>query len=120
MSSKPAKRTWNDVQTAIATAAIVTTLGMWNLFAAPAETATAQTEEPTLPPTEPPTETPTSLPTALPYVKVMFTPSAPLPTTMSPQTQPQQQAQQKKKKREKRRSGGGGGGGGTVTNTQTS
>src|SRR5512143_3495083 len=102
MSAKPAKRNWNDVQTAIATAAIVTTLGMWNLFAAPAKTATAKTEDPTQPPTEPPTEAPTDVPTAaaptsIPYVKVMFTPNAPLPTVTSPQTGQQVPVPQQKK-----------------------
>lgn len=120
MSAKPAKRNWNDVQTAIATAAIVTTLGMWNLFAAPAKTVTAQAEEPTLPPTEPPTEAPVAAaPTAIPYVKVIFTPNAPLPTTVSPQTQQQAPAPQKKKKR----NGGGGGGGAPsapITKTKSS
>lgn len=120
MSAKPTKRNWNDVQTAIATVAIVTTLGMWNLFAAPAKSATAQAEEPTLPPTEPPTEPPASPePTALPYVKVMFTPMAPETTTVVQGAQ--QEAPKKKKKKEKRKRGGGGGGGGApVTNTGSS
>jgi hypothetical protein len=113
MSAKPAKRNWNDVQTAIATAAIVTTLGMWNLFAAPAKAAAVQTEEPTLPPTEPPTEPPVAAAaTALPYVKVIFTPNAPLPTTVSPQAQTQSQAQAPQKKKKRKGNGGGGGGGG--------
>jgi len=116
MSAKPTKRNWNDVQTAIATAAIVTTLGMWNLFAAPAKTATAQAEEPTLPPTEPPAS---PEPAALPYVKVMFTPMAPETTTVVQQSQ--QEAPKKKKKKEKRKRGSGGGGGGApVTNTGSS
>ena len=54
MSAKPTKRNWNDVQLAIATAAIVTTLGMWNLFASPAKAANAQATDPTVPPTDPP------------------------------------------------------------------
>lgn len=112
MSAKPTKRNWNDVQTAIATAAIVTTLGMWNLFAGSAKAATAETQEPTVPPTDPPTDAalPYTTPTAMPYVKVMFTPNAPLPTTVSPQTQQQQQAPKKKK----HKSNGGGGGGGST------
>ncbi|HEX2998163.1 MAG TPA: hypothetical protein VHP14_25285 [Anaerolineales bacterium] len=123
MSAKPTKRNWNDVQTAIATAAIVTTLGMWNLFATPAETVTARAEDSTIPPTEPPAEpsaepTASPEPTALPYVKVMFTPNAPLPTITAPQQQVQTTVDQKKKKREKRKSNGGGGS--TVTQTQSS
>ena len=120
MSAKPMKRNWNDVQTAIATAAIVTTLGMWNLFATPAKTVTAQAEEPTLPPTEPPTEPPASPePTALPYVKVMFTPNAPLPTIGAPQPQ-QQQTQQKKKNKRKNSGGGGGSSAAPVAQTKSS
>jgi hypothetical protein len=58
MPPKPNHRNWNDVQTAIATAAIVTTLGMWNLFAEPAKTEIAQAkeQEPVVPPAESPTE----------------------------------------------------------------
>ncbi len=59
MPGKPKSRNWNDVQTAIATVAIVTTLGMWNLFASPSKVVkTAETSEPVLPPppTEPPVE----------------------------------------------------------------
>ncbi|HSB00896.1 MAG TPA: hypothetical protein VLE49_09625 [Anaerolineales bacterium] len=120
MSAKPAKRNWNDVQTAIATAAIVTTLGMWNLFAAPAKTVTAQAEEPTLPPAEPPTEPPVAgVPTAIPYVKVMFTPNAPLPPTVAPQTGQQVQAPQKKKKHKGNGGGGGGGGASAAPVSQT-
>ncbi|HEX2998380.1 MAG TPA: hypothetical protein VHP14_26375, partial [Anaerolineales bacterium] len=63
-----------------------------NLFATPAETVTAQAEEPTIPPTEPPTEPPAEptaspAPTTLPYVKIIFTPNAPLPTIAAPQQQ---------------------------------
>ncbi len=100
MSSKPAKRNWNDVQTAIATAAIVSSLGMWNLFAAPAKAATAQAA-----PTDPPTEPPVSQePTSPPHVKVIFTPmaSATQTTTVVQQAQPQP-----KKKKHKNNGGGG-------------
>jgi hypothetical protein len=109
MSAKPTKRSWNDVQTAIATAAIVTTLGMWNLFAAPAKTVTAQAQEPTLPPTEPPTEPPAAEPTSLPYVKIIFT-QAPQAQNAAVVQQPQQQQPTKKK----RKNNGGGGGGGAA------
>ena len=108
MSAKPAKRNWNDVQTAIATAAIVTTLGMWNLFSAPAKTVTAQAQDPTLPPTEPPTEPPVAAePASMPYVKIIFTPGAPQTQTTTVAQQPQQQAP--KKKKHKSNNGGGGG-----------
>jgi len=112
MPTKPNARNWNDVQTAIATAAIVTTLGMWNLFATPGKTVIAKTQEPTLPPTEPPV---TPEPTLMPYVKIMFTQVAPQTTTVLQQTQ----KQKKKKKKDNNGNGGGGGGGGSVSVTQT-
>ncbi|HSK87753.1 MAG TPA: hypothetical protein VK880_05320 [Anaerolineales bacterium] len=127
MPAKPAKRNWDDVQTAIATAAIVTTLAMWNLFAKPAKAEQAEVAEPEekapyLPvmPTEPPIGLPIDV-DKMPYVKVMFTQVAPQTTTNVQQPQ-----QEKKKKRKKKDNGGGGGGGGgggaaaPVTNTQSS
>ena len=120
MSAKPTKRNWNDVQTAIATAAIVTTLGMWNLFAAPAKTVTAQAEDPTLPPTDPPTEPPVAAgPASMPYVKIIFTPGAPQTQTTTVAQQPQQQAPQKKKKHNNNSGGGGGGSAPAAPVTQT-
>jgi hypothetical protein len=125
MPAKPAKRNWDDVQTAIATAAIVTTLAMWNLFAKPAQAEPAEVVEPEekapyLPvmPTEPPIGLPMDV-DKMAYVKVMFTQVAPQTTTNVQQPQ-----QEKKKKRKKKDNGGGGGGGGggaaTVTQTQSS
>ncbi len=107
MSAKPAKRNWNDVQIAIATAGIVTTLGMWNLFATPVKADTVQTAEPS--PTDPPTEPPVSQePTSLPYVRVIFTPMAPaMQATATVVQQAQTQPQPKKKKHNSNRGGGG-------------
>ncbi len=117
MSAKP-KRNWNDVQIAIATAAIVTSIGMWNLFATPAKAVNAQATDPAVPPTDPPTDAPASAaPTALPHVKIMFTPGATQQVTTAaalPQPQQQQQAPQPK------RSHSGGGGGAPVAHTKTS
>ena len=116
MPARPNARNWNDVQTAIATVAIVTTLGMWNLFAEPAKTVTAQVQEPSLPPTEPPV---TAEPTVIPQVKIMF-------TQIAPQTIVAQQPQSKKKKKKNNNhnnvnnGGGAGGGGGSVTQTGSS
>src|SRR5574341_1750690 len=112
MPAKPNARNWNDVKTAITTVAIVTTLGMWNLFATPAKTATVKVDEPILPPTEPPV---TAEPTLMPQVKVMFTQTV-------PQTITAQQPQNKKKKpknKNNNNNGGGGGGGGSASVTQT-
>ncbi len=118
MSAKP-KRNWNDVQIAITTAAIVTSIGMWNLFATPAKTVSTQPTDPAVPPpTDPPIDTPTSsVPTALPYAKIMFTPGATQQTfIITASQQPQPQVPQPKKKHNK---GGGGGGGSTAPVTKT-
>ena len=123
MPAKP-KNNWNDVQTALATAAIVTTLGMWNLFATPAKAEKAEavpTEEkkpilPAPPLTEPPVGYPVK---TRPYVKIRFTQAAPQVTT---NVQVPQQEKKKRKKKNKDNGGGGGGngGGGSVTSTQSS
>ncbi len=113
MPVKPAKRNWNDVQIAIATAAIVTSIGMWNLFATPAKTVSTQATDPAVPPTDPPTDVPAAAaPTALPHVKIMFTPGATQQTVTTAFQQPQQQAPQPKRSR--------GGGGAPVAQTKTS
>jgi hypothetical protein len=108
MAAKPNTRNWNDVQTAIATVAIVTTLGMWELFAAPAKTEVVETQEQVVPPTEPPVAA--AEPARMPHVKIMFTPAASLTTTVS------QQPQVIQKKKKKNNSGGGG----SPTQTHTS
>jgi len=109
MPAKPNARNWNDVQTVIATVAVVTTLGMWELFATSAKTEIVQTQEPALPPTEPPVAVELTL---MPQVKIMFTP-APLQTTAVGQ---QPQTTKKKKKKNNNNNGGGG----SVTQTQSS
>ncbi len=121
MSPKSNHRNWNDIQIAIATTAIVATLGLWNLFATPAKTVTAQAaDEPVIPPTptEPPIEIePTAM--AMPQVKIMFTQTA--PQTVSNPQQPQNNNQNnKKKKKNNNNNNNNNGGGGTVTNTKTS
>lgn len=112
MSKRPNARNWNDIQTAIATVAVVTTLGLWNLFAQPAKTVTAQVQETETPPSteEPPVSV---APTVMPQVKIMFTQTSPQTSITS--QQPQQQTTAKKKKKNNN-----GGGGGTVTKTKTS
>jgi len=102
MPAKPNARNWTDVQTAIATVAIVTTLGMWNLFAVPAKTETAQVEEPPVTPE----------PTLMPQVIIMFTQTA-------PQTIIAQEPQNKKKKKKNNNNNNDGAGGGSVSVTQT-
>jgi hypothetical protein len=124
MPGKPKSRNWNDVQTAIATVAIVTTLGLWNLFATPSKVVkTAETREPVQPP--PPTELPVEdqlapvgpiTPTALPQVKIMFTPGV----TPVVQQQVQQAQQPVKKKKKKNNSNNNSGGSVSVTQTKTS
>jgi hypothetical protein len=121
MAPKNAPRNWNDVQTAIATAAIVTTLGMWNLFAAP-----SPKRSPAANPAAAPTEEEATVniaPTPKPQVKIYFTPQAPGRSMVSQTGQTFQPHVQTVD------NGGGGGGqnqnnnsggGGTVTTTKTS
>ena len=109
MPAKPNARNWNDVQSAIATIAIVITLGMWELFATPAKAEAVQTQEPVIPPTEPPV---TAEPALMPQVKIMFTPAASQASTIV------QQPQTTKKKKKKNNNNNGGGG--SVTQTQSS
>ena len=120
MAAKPNSRNWNDVQTAIATVAIVTTLGMWNLFATPSKTKASQASQPTVPPTDPPTEVPMELapagipiPTKMPQVKIIFAGATPQ-ASLQPAPGIQQVQAPKKKKNRTSTSGG------TVTQTRTS
>jgi hypothetical protein len=117
MPAKPNARNWNDVQTAIATAAIVTTLGLWNLFATPAKTITSQAPEPTDPSVSPPTEPAVASeePASMPHVKIMFTQVAPQTVTVAAAQQQQPQPQIKKKKKSNNN-----GGSQSVTQTKTS
>jgi len=111
MPSKPNSRNWNDVQIAIATGAVVLTLGLWNLFAQPEKMVTAQVVEPNT--TPPPTEPPVVMePTAIPQAKIIFTQTAPQNVVITQQQNP--------KKNNNNGGGGGGGGGGTVTQTKSS
>jgi len=106
MPAKPNSRNWNDVQTAIATVTVVTTLGLWNLFAQPSKTVSAQSADAITPPTEPPAE-----PTVIPQVKIMFTQVAPQSSVVTTQ----QTTTKKSNKKNNNNSGGG-----TVTQTKTS
>ena len=116
MRGKPKSRNWNDVQTAIAMAAIVATLAMWNVFASPAKAANAaETSESALPPppTEPPVEV-ASVPTAMPRVKIIFTPGVTPTAVVQQQVQQVQQPAKKKKNRNNNNNSGG-----SVSVTQT-
>jgi ABC-type nickel/cobalt efflux system permease component RcnA len=115
MPAKPNSRNWNDVQTAIAAVAIVTTLGLWNLVATPKKIEVTQPSEPTIPPTEPPMELAPAtapVPTAMPQVKIMFAQATPQTSIVQ---QIQQQIQTVKKKKNRTNSSGG-----TVTQTKSS
>lgn len=108
MPAKPNSRKWNDVQTAIATAAIVSTLGLWNLFATASKVETAQAGEPVVPaPTQSPEQ---DAPVVMPQVKIMFTQTASQTTTV-------QQVQTTRKKKKDKDNGGGPV---SVTQTKTS
>src|SRR5215467_6541038 len=114
MPPKPNARHWNDVQTAIATAAIVTTIGLWNLFATPAKTLTAQVQpqEPNDPAVPLPRESPitSQKPVSMPQVKIMFTSEASQGRQILAAQQPQpkivagQQSQPQIKKKKKNNS----------------
>jgi len=112
-------RNWNDAQTAIATVAIVTTLGLWNLFATPVKKETAQIVQPISPTEQQPMET---TPTPMPQVKIIFATR----TVSQPVIPQQHQVSQKNINNGGGNNGGGGGGnnggngGGTVTQTKTS
>jgi hypothetical protein len=125
MPGKPKSRSWNDVQTAIATVAIVATLGLWNLFATPSRAVkAAETNDPVQPP--PPTELPEEdqagsiaplapmTATAMPQVKIMFTPG------VTPVVQQQVQPVQQPAKKKKRNKSNNGAGSVSVTQTKTS
>ena len=112
MPGKPQSHKWNDVRTAIAAVAIVTTLGLWNLLATPSKAKAVQASEPVQhPPSEQPVEAVS--PTAMPYVKIIFTPGATQPTVIHQQAPQVQQPTQKKKRRNNNNSGG------SVSITQT-
>lgn len=111
MAPKPKAHNWNDVQTAIATVTIVTTLGLWNLFATPAKVSVSQVvPTTTVPPTEPPV---VAEPTAMPQIKIMFT-DVPQQTVTNPQPQTNTSTTTRKKKKNSNTSGG------SVTTTKTS
>jgi hypothetical protein len=120
MPPKPKLRNWNDVQIMLATISIAATLGLWNVFAEPVKTVTAQVQDEPVTPPPPTTEPspvaaePTAMPQILPQTKIMFTQVAPQTSNV---VQPQKK---KKKKNNNNNNGGGGGGGGAVTNTKSS
>lgn len=105
MPARPNARNWNDIQTAIATVTVVATLGMWDLFAIPAQAETLEAQEAVIPPADTPVD---AEPTSMPQVKIMFT--SPAPQTSTTFQQPQQETKKKKKKNN---------GGGSVSVTQT-
>ena len=109
MASKSKPRNWNDVQTAIATVTIVTTLGLWNLFATPAKVESVQATKPITPPTETPLA---AEPTPMPQIKIMFTDTAPQTVTNQ---QPENTNNNKKNKKNNNNNGGG-----SVTQTKSS
>lgn len=108
MPARSKTHNWSDVQTAITTAAIVTTIGLWNLFATPTKTITTQVQEPTdtsaPPPTDPPMASQEGIP--MPHVKVMFTQVAPQTVTVTTAQQPQQSQVRQKKKKNNNTNGG--------------
>ena len=98
-NNKPAPKNWNDVQVAIATASMVTTLACWNMFAGPDRASALERaqEQATVDPA-----TIVNAVTATPQVgKVFFGGAEPQPVVVL---------------RPNSNSGGGGGGGGGNNN----
>lgn len=99
-NNKPAPKNWNDVQVAIATASMVTTLACWNMFAGPDRASALERaqEQATVDPA-----TIVNVVTATPQVgKVFFGGAEPQPVVVV--------------LRPNSNSGGGGGGGGGNNN----
>jgi hypothetical protein len=94
MPVKPNTRNWKDVQAVMASIAVVSTLGLWELFAAPVNVESVEAPEPLLPPAEPPRAAAELPRMSLPPVKIMFTPAVSPTTTVAQQPQ----VIQKKKK----------------------
>jgi len=111
MANKPAPKKWNDIQVAIATISMASTLVFWNMFAGPDREAAAKRaqEQAAIPPHPTVTAEPivAAQPTPLGDGKILFGGNAPQ-TTIIVQTGG--------------RNGGGGasGGGGGVTSTRSS
>lgn len=106
MASKPASRSWTDVQIALVAMSMAATLGLWNLFAGPdLAKARESAQEPVI---TPPAEIPVvaGTPTALPPAKILLGGVAPETVVV---VQPPA-----------RRNRSNGGGGGTVTTTRSS
>lgn len=103
------KRSWKDVQIAIASSAFVILLGMWNLFATPAKKDVVDVLQ--TPSPEPDEPSMVYTPTLMPYVNITFA------TKPAPQPLPTQ-GQQKNKK--KNNNGGNGNNNGSVTQTKSS
>jgi hypothetical protein len=100
MANKPASRNWNDIQVAIATISMASTMVFWNMFAGPDREASVKRaqEQAAIPPQ--PTVTAVQIvaapPTPLGDGKILFGGSAPQTQVTIIQT------------------GGGGGGGGAI------
>lgn len=79
MNNKP-KKTWGEIQLAIAALGLTMTLVFWNMFSAPQKQVVAQPADPTsLPPTQNPTQAPvmvTATPGFVP-IKIIFGGPAP-------------------------------------------
>lgn len=107
MANKPSARNWNDIQVAIATISMASTLVFWNMFAGPdRESAEKRVQEQTAVPPQPiVTAAPivAAQPTPLGDGKILFGGNAPQTQIIV-----------------KTGGGGGGGGGGGVTSTGSS
>jgi len=117
MANKPAPRKWNDIQVAIATVSMASTLVFWNMFAGPdRESVEKRTQEQASVPPQPTIAAApivAAQPTPLGDGKILFGGNA-------PQTQIIVQTGGRNGGGDSAAASGGGGGGGGVTSTGSS
>lgn len=112
MASKPASRSWTDVQMTIAAVSMSAMLVLWNLFAGPDRAKAeqkAKEEAQQAPPDAVVTEIPALVLAPTPITKIYF--------SDLPQPQPPTISIPSGKNKKNRDNGGGGGGGGGTTGT---
>ena len=78
MAKTPNGKKWTEIQMSIAAISVTATLGLWNLFSIPSQTAAPSQAEPTSAPTDPSASTETAaadpVPTTLAFkpIKVIY------------------------------------------------
>jgi hypothetical protein len=116
MQSKPHRKSWTEIQLAMAAVAVTITLAFWNWFSTPQkQQVVEQSGDTTVPPSPvDPSQSPTAAPTpAFVPFKIIFGGLAPLQPTAQVQPSTDQTSV-------KRRAGGGGGGSAPAASTGSS